>query len=150
MGDGWFNDEACGAGPWADAVPTFAAAGYPCPQYKNPTDYFMKIACEEEGIRAMVATQGARWKSTKRAAFSGAPAAADGAANGELRGVEVQGGGHVSGGDLTIMDSPEARCCSCSCTGAVVDLLRRSCSSRVSSFCAASCHAYSGAYVPHA
>lgn len=67
----------------------------------------MKIACEEEGIQAMVATQRARWQSTKRAAFTAAPADDGDGGGGGMQGVQVQGGGHVSGGDLTVMDSPE-------------------------------------------
>jgi hypothetical protein len=51
-------------------VPTFAAAGYPCPQYKNPTDYFMHVACESRGVEAMVAAHKHRWASAKRSAFS--------------------------------------------------------------------------------
>jgi energy-coupling factor transporter ATP-binding protein EcfA2 len=37
---------------------------------KNPSDYFMHVACDAAGVKAMVATQEHRWASTKRDAFA--------------------------------------------------------------------------------
>ena len=38
------------AGPWSESVEAFAAAGYQCPQYKSPTDYFLHVASDADAL----------------------------------------------------------------------------------------------------
>ncbi|GMH37379.1 hypothetical protein BSKO_05252 [Bryopsis sp. KO-2023] len=40
-------------GAWKGAVDFFAGAGYKCPIYKNPTDYFMSVAKNNEAVAAI-------------------------------------------------------------------------------------------------
>ena len=35
--------QVCFHGPYSQSTSAFAAAGFPCPTYKNPTDHFMRI-----------------------------------------------------------------------------------------------------------
>jgi hypothetical protein len=95
------------AGAWADTVPAFAACGFDCPQYKNPTDYFMAIACDAEGTEAMFADHDQRWLSTKRALFTAAePVAVD--ADGPVS-VTVEQTSTAEAHQLSIIASPEER-----------------------------------------
>lgn len=41
------------AGPWSGALPAFASAGFECPLYKNPTDYFMSVLHHSESADIM-------------------------------------------------------------------------------------------------
>lgn len=41
-------------GAWEGAVEFFSEAGYKCPIYKNPTDYFMSLAKDDESIPRIV------------------------------------------------------------------------------------------------
>ncbi|PSC69816.1 ATP-binding cassette sub-family G member 2 [Micractinium conductrix] len=45
------------AGPWSGAVDLFASAGFPCPQYRNPTDHFLSVLRDAEATDAVVACQ---------------------------------------------------------------------------------------------
>lgn len=44
-------------GPWDDAVDFFSLAGYQCPAYTNPTDYFLKELQNEQAIEDLSARQ---------------------------------------------------------------------------------------------
>ena len=46
------------AGAWAGALPYFEGLGYPCPMYKNPTDFFMKLASDANTVAALAAAFG--------------------------------------------------------------------------------------------
>jgi hypothetical protein len=94
------------AGPWSDAVQTFAMAGFQCPQYKNPTDYFMKIASEPEGRETMVNVQKKRWVSFKQRGAWSKPSTDPNVIDGSPENVEVVPKTSLQRGDLTIMDSP--------------------------------------------
>jgi hypothetical protein len=93
----------CFAGPWSGAVQTFAAAGFQCPQYKNPTDYFMKIASDPQGRETMYKVQKNRWVSFKQRGAWTMPSTEPNVTDGE---VEVVPKTSLQGGDLAIMDSP--------------------------------------------
>jgi hypothetical protein len=58
------------AGPWKDAVSAFAELGFQCPQFKNPTDYFMKVASDVENIPKLAEAQNDRWARTGSKKFS--------------------------------------------------------------------------------
>lgn len=80
---------ACGAGPWQDAVGAFAACGYQCPQYKNPSDYFMKVVSDTGSHGALVDAQSSRWASTRRMAFASFRSGVRGPAGNNGRGTEI-------------------------------------------------------------
>lgn len=42
------------AGPWSGAVDHFASAGFPCPQYINPTDHFLSVLREDKSAATVV------------------------------------------------------------------------------------------------
>jgi hypothetical protein len=42
-----------GTGPWPEAVNYFSSVGFPCPQYKNPTDVFMALASDASSIEVL-------------------------------------------------------------------------------------------------
>lgn len=58
------------AGRWKEAVPVFAELGFQCPQFKNPTDYFMKVASDTDNIPALVQAQQHRWTQNGSEKFS--------------------------------------------------------------------------------
>lgn len=60
------------AGAWRLAVTAFADAGFPCPQFKNPTDYFLGVASEPENIPELTDRQANRWNASVRRSFVGA------------------------------------------------------------------------------
>lgn len=98
------------AGPWSEAVSTFASAGFQCPHYKNPTDYFMAIASDDDSMKKMFAVHNSRWATTKRAAFSAvSPTDVDVGRDG-LQSISVEPG---KGQALAILASPTV------CSGAV-------------------------------
>lgn len=66
------NDRPRRAGAWKLAVTAFADAGFPCPQFKNPTDYFLGVASEAENIPELVDRQSNRWNASVRRSFVGA------------------------------------------------------------------------------
>lgn len=41
-------------GPWAGALPHFAAAGFSCPTYTNPTDYFLSVLKKPEDKELLI------------------------------------------------------------------------------------------------
>lgn len=45
------------AGPWEGSLESFAASGFQCPVFKNPTDYYMAIASDPENHAALLAAQ---------------------------------------------------------------------------------------------
>lgn len=61
-------------GPWSGAVDRFSEAGYACPLYSNPTDYFIKIVTDESKAKTLAIAQESWWKvrgvlSTERVYF---------------------------------------------------------------------------------
>jgi len=48
---------AAPAGPWSEAVPCFSRAGYSCPAFKNPTDYFMRVVASDPNAVSTLVTQ---------------------------------------------------------------------------------------------
>uniref|UniRef100_A0A7S2SAY3 ABC transporter domain-containing protein n=1 Tax=Mucochytrium quahogii TaxID=96639 RepID=A0A7S2SAY3_9STRA len=50
------HGRACYFGPWKNTVSHFAAIGYPCPQYTNPTDFIMDLCTDEEVAKNLVST----------------------------------------------------------------------------------------------
>jgi hypothetical protein len=60
-------------------VPAFAEVGFQCPQFKNPTDYFMKIASDEANIPALTQAQQQRWAQVGSKQFSSRAGALSGA-----------------------------------------------------------------------
>jgi hypothetical protein len=60
-------------------VPAFAEVGFQCPQFKNPTDYFMKIASDEANIPALTQAQQQRWAQVGSKNFSSRAGALSGA-----------------------------------------------------------------------
>lgn len=70
-------------GPWKDAVPVFAELGFQCPQFKNPTDYFMKVASDTDNIPTLAQAQQHRWISNGSARFSSRAALAPDVESGE-------------------------------------------------------------------
>lgn len=42
-------------GPWSGALPFFEAAGFVCPPYTNPTDYFLNVLKKPEAKEKMIA-----------------------------------------------------------------------------------------------
>ncbi|RHY02045.1 hypothetical protein DYB37_007719 [Aphanomyces astaci] len=61
-------------GPAADSVAYFASIGYPCPNYMNPTDYFMRqiIQLDAEAT-ARVHTMVEKWQQTEASRMLAAP-----------------------------------------------------------------------------
>lgn len=57
-------------GPWKNSVPTFAELGFQCPQFKNPTDYFMKVASDTDNIPTLAQAQQRRWLESGSTKFS--------------------------------------------------------------------------------
>jgi len=51
------NGEAAYNGPWTGAVDFFSAVGLSCPQYMNPTDFFLNVLQEEPARDALVERQ---------------------------------------------------------------------------------------------
>jgi hypothetical protein len=69
-----FSCEKCQricTGPWKDSVPAFAELGFQCPQFKNPTDYFMKIASDVDNIPILADAQNRVWAKNGSEKFSG-------------------------------------------------------------------------------
>jgi hypothetical protein len=51
-------------GPWAGAVPAFAAAGHRCPQFVNPTDFFLSVVTQDvDAVEALAEGQRGRERS---------------------------------------------------------------------------------------
>lgn len=49
------------SGTWKEAVPYFNARGFSCPMYKNPTDYFMSLACDGQLVPKLAALHAGDW-----------------------------------------------------------------------------------------
>lgn len=88
------------AGAWKDAVPAFAEQGFQCPQFKNPTDYFMKVASDVENIPKLADAQQHRWAQTGSERFSARAIAAGNAKDSE-----------VAKGTLTVHTRVHNPCC---------------------------------------
>lgn len=53
--------KACFYGDWKDATEFFQRLGFQCPQYTNPSDYFMDVMTEEANMRKLHdATRGSK------------------------------------------------------------------------------------------
>ena len=55
----------------------FAELGFQCPQFKNPTDYFMKVASDTENIPILAQAQQHRWLQNGSTRFSSRSAPGD-------------------------------------------------------------------------
>lgn len=44
----------CYHGPFSDSMKAFSDAGFPCPTYKNPTDYYMRVVSNPEDASKVV------------------------------------------------------------------------------------------------
>lgn len=92
-------------GAWKDAVQAFAEQGFQCPQFKNPTDYFMKVASDVENIPKLAEAQQHRWVQTSSERFSARAIAAGNAkdsevSNGEKLSINIDDGAKVSARDM--------------------------------------------------
>uniref|UniRef100_A0A7S0WUF3 ABC transporter domain-containing protein n=1 Tax=Chlamydomonas leiostraca TaxID=1034604 RepID=A0A7S0WUF3_9CHLO len=68
------------AGPWDGAVPAFAAAGFACPMYKNPTDYFISVLHDPQSAASICDAYAASQRSGALPALPSPTAAKAGAA----------------------------------------------------------------------
>ncbi|PNW84101.1 hypothetical protein CHLRE_04g220850v5 [Chlamydomonas reinhardtii] len=75
-------------GLWSGAVDFFAGAGYSCPAYKNPTDYFMSVITRDEAAADTLATAYAKLRPALLAA-----AADEGRATAAQLGLAATAGG---------------------------------------------------------
>jgi hypothetical protein len=90
-------------------VDAFAASGYQCPQFKNPSDYFMRIVSDAGSHATLLAAQETRWASTHRAAL--APARSGPMQAAHAGDDESLGSNKVMGAALQVVtvDSPAVR-----------------------------------------
>lgn len=102
------SDRRCCAGPWRDAVRAFEACGHKCPQYTNPTDYFMRVVSDADSHDVLVAAQAERWSLVRADApdlagqgAASVNASADAAASAGLSDVKVQPASALTTSDLS-------------------------------------------------
>ncbi|KAG2423172.1 hypothetical protein HXX76_010940 [Chlamydomonas incerta] len=93
-------------GLWGGAVDFFAAAGYSCPAFKNPTDYFMSVITRDEAAVDTLATAYAKLRPSLLAA-----AADEGRATASQLGLAATAGGGwstYSSGGGALAATPQA------------------------------------------
>lgn len=61
------HGECCYCGPFNQAVERFAAAGFVCPLYSNPTDYFLSVIDDPESAAIMISRQKEAWQVLEEA-----------------------------------------------------------------------------------
>lgn len=66
------------------AIAGFRRQGFPCPQFKNPTDYFLTIVSDHDNAVKLAAAQKQQWDATTGHIFDQDDAASDGSVSWSL------------------------------------------------------------------